>query len=682
MTPAADSPDHLPHPTRRLDFGGARAWIALCALASAAIVGTQTQAAPGELDLHPSDTAVIATGNEWLALPEIRPTDGALLSFNALSMKHNGLLQVTGGESGAVIEPILRQRGSPLKLNPLAWRLKGYWIPEGHTSQNDLHITLTYLAPNGFRAAVLALQIDNQSDSATQELEMGFKTRFGSIQRVTYLPVALGGERRVAPAPWVGPGEVYSWVTSDTEFAFAFIHPTMTGQIAATPTTLAPETLSVESVRLKPHERKTVYAILSIGQEEFSAAHAARALKEHLFRDGFETLLNQQIEWCLSHTRRATDPNIDAVMNRNFLFSRLYAWGRTIDTEQWVGVTSRSPRYYVAAAYWDRDAMVWSFPALLDTDPAFAAIALDHAFTTQLRNTGTHSRFINGSVLEDGFQLDEATAPLLALGQYLDKTHDVAFLNEHWKAVLHILATIEAHRDANTHLYWSMQDAQDEYQALPFITVDNAMVVQAWRDVSQWHQLRGEAPLAADAKRRAEALAQAMHTRLPATPPEGGDAIWPSASNGLLGQDRRSVFTEIPPASQLKLVQFGVDTADSARFKATYAYLHSRYAYSYQNTPYGFPGSYRLPFSASWVLADELLLPMNRERALATILESPWDNGIITEGVDPHTAQIDPQGRAFATAAGYVAHALCTRFCLTTPPADVPTGARGSGLVH
>jgi hypothetical protein len=37
-------------------------------------------------------------------------------------------------------------------------------------------------------------------------------------------------------------------------------------------------------------------------------------------------------------------------MNRNFLFTALYAWGRTIDTEQLVGVASLSPRYYVSAS--------------------------------------------------------------------------------------------------------------------------------------------------------------------------------------------------------------------------------------------------------------------------------------------------------------------------------------------
>ena len=66
-------------------------------------------------------------------------------------------------------------------------------------------------------------------------------------------------------------------------------------------------------------------------------------------------------------TRTTGQPDLDALMNRNFLFTALYAWGRTIDTEQFVGVTSRSPRYYVSAAYWDRDAMLWS-PGLLDVD--------------------------------------------------------------------------------------------------------------------------------------------------------------------------------------------------------------------------------------------------------------------------------------------------------------------------
>jgi uncharacterized protein len=46
---------------------------------------------------------------------------------------------------------------------------------------------------------------------------------------------------------------------------------------------------------------------------------------------------------------------------------------------------------------------------------------------------------------------------------------------------------------------------------------------------------------------------------------------------------------------------------------------------------------------------------------------SAWDAGIMTEGLDPSSAVVDRPGRAFATAAGYVAHAICQQFCKPAP---------------
>lgn len=142
-------------------------------------------------------------------------------------------------------------------------------------------------------------------------------------------------------------------------------------------------------------------------------------------------MLNDAAAWCKARTRSTGHADLDLLMNRNFLFTELYAWGRTLDTEQLVGVTSRSPRYYVSAAYWDRDSMLWSFPGLLDVDAPAAREALEYALTIQLRNTGTHSRFIDGIVLEDGFQLDEGVAPIIALGSYMRVTNDMNFSTAH-----------------------------------------------------------------------------------------------------------------------------------------------------------------------------------------------------------------------------------------------------------
>ena len=77
------------------------AWLlVLMALALAPAQGFCATAQPSEgppLKLQPD--AVLATGNNWIALPEIRANDGAIVSFNVLSMREHGLLQVQGSGS-------------------------------------------------------------------------------------------------------------------------------------------------------------------------------------------------------------------------------------------------------------------------------------------------------------------------------------------------------------------------------------------------------------------------------------------------------------------------------------------------------------------------------------------------------------------------------------------------------
>jgi uncharacterized protein len=88
--------------------------------------------------------------------------------------------------------------------------------------------------------------------------------------------------------------------------------------------------------------------------------------------------------------------------------------------------------------------------------------------------------------------------------------------------------------------------------------------------------------------------------------------------------------------------------------------------YSYYDRPYGLPGSYRLPCTTSWTIADELQLASGRDKALKILRASPWDAGIVSEGIDPNSAAM-VSGAAFATAAGYVAHAICQEFCKSNP---------------
>jgi hypothetical protein len=484
------------------------------------------------------------------------------------------------------------------------------------------------------------------------------------LSRVTYLPIQLRGERTVGPAPWVDPGEVFSYITSDTRFAWSVVHPGSQAQVTAPPLSVSPTADASRQVTLAPGESAESVFVLGAGVEEFSAAHNARALKELLARNGAEAMVEQAAAWCRSRSRTTGQPDLDLLMNRNFLFTELYAWGKTIDTEQLIGVTSRSPRYYVSAAYWDRDAMLWSFPGLLDVDRKMAAEALDYALTTQLRNTGTHSRFIDGIVLEDGFQLDEAVAPILALAMYLQRTGDDDFLRAHQAALITLRDRLLSRYDAQTGLYSSLQDSQDEFQLLPFITYDNVLSWRAMVDAAALFNRLNESAEAQKMTERAAALHAAILAHAISGDAPGADGpIFASATDG-----KHFVFTDIPPGSLMKLPALGFIPESDPLFLRTYRWLHSgSYQYSYSNQPYGLPGSYRLQFTTSWTIADHLSLSMGREQALKVLRASNWDGGIVTEGVDPASALMDHQGRAFATAAGYVADAICKMACTDQP---------------
>ncbi|HKV78006.1 MAG TPA: glycoside hydrolase family 125 protein [Candidatus Sulfotelmatobacter sp.] len=619
--------------------------------------------APRHIPLPVKSDDVIATGNEWIALPSIRATDGALMSFNVLSMRDRGLLEVVGDSGAPVLEPYFQIEGKNIPLQNLKWELLEYWIPVAHVTTDGLEVTLTYCAPPGSRAAFLRMTLTNRrSEAATTAL--GVKASWGALNRVTYTPVELRGARTIAAAPWVDSAEVFSFVTYDARFAWALIHPGSAGQVSVPPLTLSPGLDARRTVVLAAGETTEVDFVLGAGIEEFSASHNAKALRELLDRKGANEVINQAAEWCRQRTRTTGQPDLDMLMNRNFLFTALYAWGKTIDTEQFVGVTSRSPRYYVSAAYWDRDALLWSFPGLLDVDAHMARDALEYALTTQLRNIGVHSRFIDGVVLEDGFELDEAVAPILATAEYVKRTNDDVFLSSHRDALLALRDRLLARFDPETGLYSTLQDPQDEYQKVPFLTYDNVLSWKAMLDLATLFDRLRNTTGASEMRQKAEALRKSiMKYSISTGAPGATGPIFVCSTDG-----KNSTFADIPPGSLMKLPALGFVSESDPVFIRTYEWLHSKnYAYSYSGRPYGLPGSYRLPITTSWSVADHLALVRGREQALKVLRASTWDDGIITEGVDPSSGAADYPGRAFATSAGYVADAICREFCKPGP---------------
>ena len=453
------------------------------------------------IPLVTTSTDVIPTGNEWIALPTIRATDGAIENFNVLSMRYRGLLEVKGERGAPAIVPYLMVGDKGLPLHDLKWELIEYWIPKATQATDGIEISITYCAPPDSRAALLRLTATNHRESAVP-VTLGLKASWGELNRVTYTPVNLKGERTMVPAPWQKNMTVFPYITDDTEFAWSLSYRDSQASLVAPPAHIAPGLDAQRTKTLAPGETLETHYVIGVGTEEYSASQSGAALEEKIDRVGLDSIIEEAAAWCHARTRTTGQADLDLLMNRNFLFTALYAWGRTIDTEQLVGVTSRSDRYYVSAAYWDRDAMLWSFPGLLDIDRNLAREALDYAFTVQLRNVGIHSRFIDGTVLEDGLELDEVVAPVIALGAYIERTGDRSVLATYGPALKQLLHVLESRLDTQTGLYTTLQDAQDEYRKQQFSTYDNVLVWKAMLEMAKFSTYSNDGKTADEVERQ------------------------------------------------------------------------------------------------------------------------------------------------------------------------------------
>jgi len=613
----------------------------------ALLLTTPAAATETQLTLTPDD--VIPTGNDWMSLPSIRAGDAALMDFNVISMRYRGLIEYAGALGQPLMKPFLNVGGVKKPLAGLRWSLRDYWLPTGMMEADGVRTSISYVVPSDSRAAIVRFQVTNIG-GAPITVAPGMDVSWARTNRVTYSPESLTGARTMSPTPIDTDMMVFNYKTDDTQFAWGFAYVGSKGVLHEGGN---PGVTAQHEATLARGQTLDMHFLIGVGLEQYSAAYGMRVLNKRIDRYGIDGVIDQAAAEARRHTRTTGRADLDRVMNRNLLFTTYFAWGRSLDTEEFVGVTSRSNRYYVSAAYWDRDALLWSFPALLDTDPTRAREAIGYVLGRQARNAGIHSRFIDGALLEDGLELDELVAPIVALKSYVDATGDRSVLTKYASEIATLRTRLFALRDPSTGLYETFQDAEDEYVQKPFSIYDNVI---AWKALNDLATLSGEKAL----RVRASTLKVAIMKY-------GVRSGTPGASGPIFAATVSATdadFMDVPPGSLLKLPYLGFIAEDDPLFRRTYDWLHSpNYQYSYVGTPYGLPGSYRVPFTTSWSVADHLRLKAGRAKALKVVTESPWDGGIVTEGVKPDTGIPDQQGRAFATAAGYVGHTICEQFC-------------------
>lgn len=582
----------------------------------------------------------LPTGNEMLSIPKLAET-GVVEDVTFLYMGCKGLIDLRGAQDEALIAPFVEADGCILPLEGLCWERLGFWVPRFRCVADPLEVEGTLLAPVGERGFGYRLVLRNNGGE-TCKVRFGLAGCWAGTWHCVNEEKPIEGRSGCFHSAW-NDGPVFDMTCGTPLFAFAPMSDTpcrcdFWREEKGVCYRLAHE------ASLAPGQSCAATVWWGFGYEEVSAATSAK----EMLRQGWQAELNRTLDWLAARSADLGEAVLTKWYNTNLFFCIHFSTGITLDTEELVLVTSRSPRYYVSAAYWDRDSLLWSFPAILQADPALARRMLDYVFGRQRRNLGVHSRFIDGTVLEPGFELDELMAPVLALERYVQATGDWAVLQKEAVrlGVEEILEKLAARRHPDTALYETFLQPTDDERVYPYLTYDNVLV---WRALHALAQLYPERAALAE---EAQEVWRAVMEHCVKT--NGDGKAYFAWSVDLAGGS--DVYDE-PPGSLQLLAELGFCERDDPVWRNTVAMICApEYRYSFADCPIAAIGCPHAPHPWLLSVANNLLCGRVKP-SLAILRAAPMDNGIACESIDEYTGECTT-GEAFATCAGFVCYAL------------------------
>ena len=600
----------------------------------------------------------LPSGNDFISLPSLSAQDFSLPDLNLTSMRLRGLVEFKGAKGAPLFAPLVKIDGKALDLGKLKQAVIGredFWTPTYSAKvDGQWELRLRVVSPPSERGFFLDLRLRNLSAKKALKGVLGAQGSWGAMSlriNETYdLPYWRKAELYKGLA---AKHVVLSTGLGAPEFALSLGSPDdLDVYEVSNKGGIAKYALSKNGV-IQPGQELRVGITVGTGLDAPSAA----AVNVEFKRRGLGPLSGQTGRWLQHRKRQTGDARLDDLLNWNSFFNLFFATGVTVDSEQFVSLTSRSPHYYVCGSYWDRDALLWSLPAIQMVDTQRARKVLEYAFLVQGRNIGVHSRFMDGVVLEPGFELDELCAPVIALANYVKQTGDQGLLKDFQvrDVLRRFERTLSSHKHPNLPLYDTLSGPDDDHEPQGYLTYDNVLVWKALLSLAELKERQGRGDEAKPLKEQAERVRQAIWQKLTVAGPRGNVFVW---SSDLRGAHR--LYTSPPGCLQL-LPFFGFCSQDDPTWRNTAAYLHSReYNYSFAGERYAEIGCNHS--TQPWTLSlCNSLLSGRHEQAKALLQTLEMDGGIACEAFDSKTGK-PFSGSAFATCAGFLAFAIHKAF--------------------
>lgn len=596
----------------------------------------------------------IPTGNEYVTLDRIGEEDAGLEAVSVLHMGYKGILQIAGGAEKKLLRPYFVCGGERVGLKRLCWERKYNWLPHFCYEDEKCVLEGTLFAPPGERGFFYSLTLTNKAGEPLS-VSLGLEGSIHALNHIINETRQMNVRKETKNSNW-NHSVVFSFVGETDILAFAPIFEEGGEAVTADVTQSGYDTeyCFYRSKELAPGEEMRFDGIWGLGYEEVSAATSAKELLRHGYEWEYRHTAQKLEKLCTARKTKQDLPEaIQNISDTNALFCYYYASGRTIDTEEAVLVTSRSDRYYVSAAFWDRDALLWAFPCILEMDQVYARELLLYVFGRQRRNFGMHSRYIDGTLLEPGFELDELAAPIYALTEYCLSTKDTGILAHTFveEGIRLVLERLETYKHPHTDLYETFLLPSDDEAEYFYVTYDNALLSISLERLGRVLQNEGQTKRAGEILDKADRIKKAVWEHCVTEKDEKRIFAWAVDLNG-----NAQIYDE-PPGSLQLLAYYGFVGGEDEVYRNTMGLIRgNQYRYS-------FAGCYIDEIGCAhaehpWILSlANSLLCGDRQHALSLLTKMSMDNGIACESVYEGDGTC-ATGDAFGTCAGFLAYAI------------------------
>ena len=396
---------------------------------------------------------VLYAGNHYLSVTIIDCQNGAIKNINVVSLSNKALVELKGEAN--LFTPHFYKEGKEIEIEKIDVSKEQYYLPRlDFFLKGGIRVTgriFTDLKEKGF---IYSFESSEKIDiSLFFDLRDVCLLRFDSHQ--------IDTKKIIKRDKWLG-NPVANIFSSGVSLALAF---------GGDKDFEADDFKEKQTLNLKISCQNKNCFYIAVNYDPDGAS----ATLIHLKRKGHRVIYNEFLDWLKEKTiPYPKDPVLETRLNENLFFNYFFSIAKDMESDKYLALTSRSPRYYVSGAFWERDCFLWSLPAIKLVCPQLYQHLAREMILLHSKNPGDHAHYIDGTVLYPGFELDEAAGYFILLDSLEDHFFDDALI----RALEEVFERIEREYHPQTGLYKTFLLPSDGPAKYSLVTIDNVIL---WR---------------------------------------------------------------------------------------------------------------------------------------------------------------------------------------------------------